>query len=563
MLSKISHDHARRMNWNGKIMLRSNSVSMVSILPWARIFHIFPQLFGVALAIATLGFSAQAAPASGDFYISPDGSNGNNGLTPATPWKTFAKAFSTMAGGKTLVLLDGIYGETAGTGYISYLGAQSAQPPSGISVGQPTRIIAQHEGKVTINGSLFIGRSTRKDQNIWVQDITFEGGGSVYNGDYCTIKNCGFHGAFGLGTNDHAQGCQYNLIEDVWVWAAQERIIAINYRAHKNVWRRVVIRGDGCGTADGTGSGNPNVGFTVYDSSDCLVENVLLVDRILLPSDSPYADFAVAQHTPDPQWYFGRNKWLGCVSLNAPDAGFEMEPDAGQIVSPAVTMRDCVAWNSAGGGFNFARDDSNNDFEGLTARVLAGDAIRVAPEMNSGMMHDVVALGNGRYALNSAYAIRNADISGSWSQGSFNQTTPTGTVLTTNPLSNGAIKYPIRIETGGNLHGAGTSGRDIGANVLFRYGADGSRFGDAAVETLTTVSLWPWPNEDRIKREMSVGPGNARGFCATGTRLNGADPLTLTSYLWEAAGQVMPADIYNPVMIAPSNAIITITITPP
>ena len=57
------------------------------------------------------------------------------------------------------------------------------------------------------------------------------------------------------------------------------------------------MRGDGCGTSGCSGSGNPNVGITIYDSADVSFQNVLVLDRVLSGSDSPYADFACAQHT--------------------------------------------------------------------------------------------------------------------------------------------------------------------------------------------------------------------------------------------------------------------------
>ena len=37
----------------------------------------------------------------------------------------------------------------------------------------------------------------------------------------------------------------------------------------------------------------------------------------------------------------------------------------------------------------------------------------------------------------------------------------------------------------------------------------------------------------------------ARGFAASGTQLNGADQITLTSYIWEYLGNQMPSDIYG------------------
>src|SRR5205085_856804 len=52
--------------------------------------------------------------------------------------------------------------------------------------------------------------------------------------------------------------------------------------------------------------------------------------------------------------------------------------------------------------------------------------------------------------------------------------------------------------------------------------------------TLTTTQLWPWPNEARIKSEMCSG--TTRGFCSS---------PSLTQYIWEAAGNPMPANLYG------------------
>ncbi|TFG92150.1 MAG: hypothetical protein E4H15_04375, partial [Syntrophobacterales bacterium] len=149
---------------------------------------------------------------SATYYISVSGSNSANGTSPGTAWKTFQKAFSTMAGGDELILLDGTYSEAAGTGYISHLGTGSGQPPSGTGRTIFTTVRAQNPGNVKIVGGLFLGRSTRKVSYIKIQGITFEGGGDLYNTSYNYIKDCGFHnatngeGVFGIGTNDHAQG---------------------------------------------------------------------------------------------------------------------------------------------------------------------------------------------------------------------------------------------------------------------------------------------------------------------------------------------------------------------
>ncbi len=66
------------------------------------------------------------------FYISPSGSDGNDGATAATPLRTFARAFASMRAGDELILLNGVYSAGAGTGTIHWNnGAASAQIPSG------------------------------------------------------------------------------------------------------------------------------------------------------------------------------------------------------------------------------------------------------------------------------------------------------------------------------------------------------------------------------------------------------------------------------------------------
>jgi len=486
------------------------------------------------------------------YYLSPAGNNANSGLLTSAPWKTFAKAFSVMVAGDELILLDGTYSAAAGTGVIHWditaYGANSAQPPSGASLTAMTYIHALNPGQVVINGVLFIGRSFRKDSFIKIQGITFEGGGQLYNADYTTIKDSGIHGGFSIGTNDHNFYNDHNLIEDVWIWASGERIVAINYRSHFNVWRRVVVRGDGCGTAGCTGSGNPNVGITIYDSNNISFQNIIVVDRILASGDEPYGDFASAQHTADPQFYFGQNEWLGTISVKAPDTGYIIEPDAGQIVDPTVKISNAVAWDSAVGGFNIARDGTNNLLENLTANTNSSSGIRIAPEMTTGTLRNAIVTGTGSFGINSKYTPSYVDTFGTFGS-TFNQTTCSTGCFTSNPKADGAtpsLKYLTRIETGSLLKGAGFGGTDIGANVLFRYGVDGTRFGEANYNTLTATSLWPWPNEARIKSQMCAS--TTRGFCSSAAPLGSGGNIpavkTLTTYIWEYLGNAIPAGIY-------------------
>ena len=500
----------------------------------------------MAIAVVVMSVCASVAASSQrestTFYLSPSGRDSADGRSPEHPMRSFERAFSKLQAGDELVLLDGTYSAASGTGTIHWdNGSASAQIPSGTAQ-RPTVVRAQNPGSVRIIGPLFIGRSNRKDSYIRIQGLTFEGGGSLYNSSFVTLKDVGFHGPFDIGTNDHHQGNTDNLVEDVWIWSAGARVIAINYRAHRNVWRRVLVRGDGCGTSACSGSGNPNVGFTVYDSMDVSVQNVMVIDRVLAGSDSPYADFACAQHTSDPRYYFGRNEWLGVLSLNSPDIGFYCEPDSGGTVDPTVRVSNAAIWNAAQGALNVARAGTNNRIENLLAHSLSSDGIRVAPELASlgGVLRNLIVLGSGRYALNSAYVPAYVSLGGTWSGGATNQTTPTN-VVAGDPRSSGALKHPVRTEPGSNLKGQGASGADIGPSILVRYGTDGSRYGESGYNAPTTVALWPWPNEARIKAEMCAV--TSRGFCSTGRRLDGINPVTLTSYVWELLGTPMPASV--------------------
>jgi hypothetical protein len=445
------------------------------------------------LSLVLISFSSTVQAAT-IYYISPTGSDSNSGTSSSAPFKTFAKAFGVLPAGGELILLDGTYTSSA-NGAIhwdtSLYGNSSAQIPSGASKTQMTYVHALNPGSVKIMSGLFIGRSSRKDSYIRIEGITFDAGsttdaGSLYNTSFIVIRNCGFHSTvqdggnvFGTGTNDGNWGNTDNLFEDIWVWG-QNRIIVGNYRSDRNVWRRVVVRGDGCSTSACSGSGNPNVGITVYDSANVTLENIIVVDRILMGSGNSYGDFAVAQHTAGIPG--GDNVWLGDISINSPDLGFYFEPDQ-QTLTPAETLKNVIVWNSADEGIAVSRS-GQVIIENATLKPKGGLAIYFGDGLASGSYAKTILMLSG-------------------SLGS--KVTATG-VSTSDP----AMKYPIQSA--------------LGATMMYRY----------VDRVLTTEKLWPWPNEARIKSDMCSN--TSRGFCAS---------TSLTKYIWEAAGNTIPADLYG------------------
>lgn len=480
-------------------------------------------------------------PTEFDYYLSPSGSDSSDGLTTSTPWKTFSKAFSTMSGGKRLGLLDGTYSVAAGTGCINFQGTGSAQAPSGTS-GNFTEVCAVNPGGAIVNGSgsyesaaVWIGRSTRKDSYIKIRGIKAIGGISLYHSERCYIKDCGVNGSISVGTNDTSGGVtlfnQWNLIEDCWAWASGLRILASNYQAHNNVWRRVLYRKDGSGP---TGSGNPNVTFTVYNSKNVSVQNVFCVDRIL-GGEEPYADFATAQHdgvNPDAaDFYLGGCEWLGCASIAGQDSAFHFEADEAQSGLTTWTVRNCVA--SPGGiNINTASFGSSGSvgsavvehFTALGGQMRLRD-IPLASIVRNSIVANSPSFGvNANAGMVASYIDRYNNTSGD------NISVSNG--FTFDPLSGSpaSLRYPLRIETGSAAKGVGFGGADLGANIVNRYGSSGLFRDDAGYDTLTNVPLWPYPNEARIRADMMVS--STRGFCAAGE--------TLTHYIWNQFGNGSP-----------------------
>jgi fibronectin type III domain protein len=504
-----------------------------------------------------------SASFAGIYYLSPQGSDTSSaGLSESTPWKTFRYAFSLMSPGDELVLLDGQYSDAAGTGYISSDAcAGCGQPPSGIGQGQETVIRAKTPGNVTITGRLTLGTQSAsgKEQYIRIQGVTFEGGGNLYNTSHVTISGCGFHATdngsgnvFAIGTIEHNYHNTYDLIEDCWIWG-RDRLIAINYRSDFNVWRRVVLRGDGCNSSSCQGGGNPNVGLSIYNSSGVSIQNVLVLDRVL-DSGQPYGDFATAQHAPSPSVdegageYLGPNEWLGCLSLSSEDTGYYFEADS---VNPNThRLINVIAWNDGGLGLNIGKNASNVDLENITlGNSHGGDNLRVAPEVQGGTVRNIIAYKAGRYGVNSSVAPSYSDVSGA-AAGNYNQTSCSAGCLTTDPLtgSPAPLKYILRIEDGSSLKGTGYAGADYGANVVKRYGNEGSRYGDSGYDVLTAQDLWPWPNQDRIRSEMCGS--TARGFC-------GSSWASLTDYVWRQLGSAPPGFSTSTAPGAPTNVSLT------
>lgn len=394
-------------------------------------------------------------------YMSPAGKNSGS-CSRARPCKTFDYAVAEMNAGDALILLPGKYtleqngalsATTANGRPIRY----SAQLPSGLNADKPTIARAEMPGTVEIEGSFTLGNKVEKVKYIIIYGLTFLSPSNLRNSDYSVVKNTGIRGSLGIGTNDHSQGCMYNLVEDVWIWGKNERGNAVNYRAHHNIWRRVIVRDDGCDLPYcGEGRGNYSVGMTVYNSHDVIVENVIIFDRILGGNPHGYADFATAQHDsrrdPQPEGEAnGGNKWLGCMSINSEDTAINFEADEVlDFPNLTVSLKDFVALKTRHG---LSMDGAHRPYKGYS--LIEIDNVHLYTTQG------------GQYYIGCDVVNRSAD---------------KGCAHRISGVNKGSYKPGM-------------------ASILPKY-----RYG-------TKISLWPWNNEDRIKSDLCKNDESPRGFC--------------------------------------------------
>jgi pectin methylesterase-like acyl-CoA thioesterase len=88
------------------------------------IINLIMALFMILLLSVNTGMPDAPVAVSGDFYVSPDGSDKNPG-TEEKPWKTSQKAADSVASGSTVHIMAGTYYERVN---INVSGASSQEP---------------------------------------------------------------------------------------------------------------------------------------------------------------------------------------------------------------------------------------------------------------------------------------------------------------------------------------------------------------------------------------------------------------------------------------------------
>jgi hypothetical protein len=493
--------------------------------------------------LAILLCSSQASPAETVYYIAPTGSDANScraAQSPSTPKQTFASMWGCLSPGDVLIARNGTYNQEL----------TAPRGKAGTSA-KPIRVRAETDGAVMINGSAnLIANSYLTFEGLRMKGRSGESVFAIGSSDsaatashHITLVRMGLECPLtGTEVNDNAcveiyAGAHDNLLEDCWVWGGGRYTVMLYGRdtrgrtavtgADNNTLRRLVLR---VGPNISRG-GNPQAALSLYYASNNIVQNVLSLDS-QPNSDSSNSAFYITAHATPPT--ASGNKYYGIVALNTTGGaphGFYLDVDRGGI-SSNTEIHDSVFWGNEGQGVVVYNSVASNNAGMLIRRILSGHnkADGYSNFTDGVSVRSSIFYQNGGYGLRSGSRGSTAEsfnlIFGNKAGARINL--PAGANdIKSDPL----LSYILRTEPGTPCKGAGEGGSDCGPNLVFRYGKDGTRFGEAGYDALTDVPLWPWPNEDRIKREMCQQSGITHGFCSA---------TSLTGYIWEYLGNRMP-----------------------
>jgi hypothetical protein len=527
-----------------------------------------------------------------------NGSDTNNGTSKSAPFLTWAKARSAMIGGDTLVICDGTY---TGASNMFDWDKGGGIPRSG-SDGAWTIVKAETDGAVTIDGQgvrepvKLYGNTTVDNlasTASWTcRYIEFRGivvanspydNWNIRNTDHIKLINCGSIDAGSGSTGINFYYSQYGLIEGCYAFGTG-RYKFSTFHADHVIFRNCVSRFDAA-----LNVANPVGDYAIYSSKYCEVQNCIAIDgdqpgkvtnvevyggAFLTPTTSGSGD---GDNRP--------NYFTNVISLNN-STRFALSA-ANAYVSD-MRFNNVVGWNHImRNDDSFLHSQGSMNINHATFGVVSVATPPVYAAMFNGWAN---SLGNNQTLANSIftgfagalfYDIESATYLNLF--GNTGNVTTSGpapaNIINTNPVYNvtsnptGSLKYLPRIETGSSLAAAGVDGTYVGANIIKQYGKTGSLWGDPGYNLLQDgtngqpdVNLWPFPNEDLIKAKMAAytanGINGARGFASPGKRLDGVNPITLTSYIWEYLGNQMPSNIYGMTTSVPSIPK-NVTVVPP
>lgn len=469
----------------------------------------------ILLVLTGLFAAGQASAAT--YYVDAAAAADTGTGTSVSPKKYIQSGLALLstAGGDVLVVSPGTYSNAKDA---------IASVPSG-KLGAYNVVRAAVDGTVTIKQSFYLGTG---DHFVQFEGLKWDFADTkAVLGRYVKFLRCAFKGGPGtgnnvtvqIGSNDVTPGAQYILLEDSWVYGPGGRYKVLVYNSDKVVLRRLVVRHDGGWTFDGS---NPQAGITIYDSTNIQAQNVMVVDSLTGLDSFESNIYLVANATTAQR--AGNVALRGSVVIGGGGNGIAWD---GSSAYTSSLVEDVVVWGSSAGGI--ATNGSANKGTVNRATVKSGGAAFADWRSAGG-----VTVSNSIAYKNTGAVCEGITVANSIAFGNGNNNC--GRVL--DPTTNGLLYLP-RTEAGSVLATAGAAGAQVGAQIVNRIGVSGTLYGDTGYDQVTTTSLWPWPNEARIKTDFA--DYNSRGFSA-GTK-------TLTDYVWSYLGNASPA--FSSTTVAP------------
>ncbi len=392
------------------------------------------------------------------YYVGPNGSDGQDGLSVESAWANFGKAWSSLQPGDTLVLLDGTY-------------RQPLEPngPNGTAEA-PITIRAQHDGKAIIDGqSSNIPVHLYRDYYVIEGIVARNGNHAVYfiSGSHNTLRRVSGYDA---NTDDNSDifaifDSHENLIEDC-IAAGSGRKMVMIYRGGNNTIRRCFAdwrSWDGRTWCDDWPWGD---NIQIYNSDHNIIENSIGYGSV------PVWSIAVQANAPDVSAV--GNQVLGSISIYAGmnhDGSVKEWPPTRPQPTDCTQLRN-FQWPSQRAGFALYGNGliTDNTFRDIFAWGSAGLGLTAIldGEHRNNVVDHVTLLNNG---------LDNPD---GWGG--------VGTELRAEENYLWDQRSEFWVEAGDE------SG--VGARLENRY-VDG---------TLTEIPLWPWPMEERVRAELMLSP---------------------------------------------------------
>jgi hypothetical protein len=459
-----------------------------------------------ANAQLVVSYGSAPTPGSGTgsgstYYVDANASDDAGDGSSARPKKfiTSGAALMSSAGGDTLIVRAGTYGnakDAVGNLVSGKAGAWNV-------------IKAEIDGTVTITAGLNL---TLIDHFLQFEGIRWDSTSQKnITGRYVKMLRCAFRGGpasgnvmqLAIGTNDATPGAQYILLEDTFVYGPGGRYNVLVYNADRVLLRRVVARHQDGWTDT---NGDPQAAVSLYNSSNVLTQNLLLVDS------GATGYFEAALYHPSNSRPSTGIRNTGAIILNTTKGSGVGWDDAGR--SSGNLLEDSVVWGAPN-----AITINGAAHAGQINRVTVGRS-------TSGGVNDWS--GGGGFAVTNSvlWQLGGTNLSSIDHSGNDCFSPSCSGESSLNPASSGLLWLP-RIEVGTALKTAG-----IGANVVYRLGKSGTLWGDVGYDQPTSEALWPWPNEAAVKKAMCTDSGVATGFCAKGS---------ITQYVWEFLGAPSPA----------------------